>query len=347
MEIVSRIDNNLENLGVFKDFSDDTLKTVFDAGGKQIIEVTLIANKENIDVICVPTHHFCNLGCKMCHLTNKGLNKQMQPINSIYFIEALIKGVIKQAQDGNFVRRTENKKLLISFMGVGEPLLNLKLIEEVYNKEQYLKEVLAYEEIGYAIATIMPTDVSKLIKLVNRLNIPLKLHFSLHTPITKDRCNLIPATKVSVENALAFLIKFKNAVQANSNIANKYANFHVTNDPIEIHYTLIENINDNDNALKIICELLTKYRIPIKFLIFNPTNEMRISEKEDLWVSTIKNKIPGLRVVTYSPPGREVGSSCGEFTKHYYHEELETSEQLAEFEEWKRKHQIFETDYVK
>ena len=64
----------LKKLGTFKDFLDNSLKTVFENDDKQIIEMTLLANKETMDVVCVPTHHFCNLGCKMCHLTNKGLN---------------------------------------------------------------------------------------------------------------------------------------------------------------------------------------------------------------------------------------------------------------------------------
>lgn len=102
-------------------------------------------------------------------------------------------------------------------MGVGEPLLNLKLLEEVYNNELYIKEVLGYEKINYAIATMMPTKLDKLIKLFTNLNIPLKLHFSLHTPI----------------------------------------------------------------------------------------NDLHISKREDLWVSTIRNNVKDLRVKTYSPPGRE------------------------------------------
>ena len=76
------ITNNLNNLGVFKDFSDGSIKTVFESGPNEIIEITLLFNKEQLDVVCVPTHHFCNLGCKMCHLTNKGLNKNMKPISS-------------------------------------------------------------------------------------------------------------------------------------------------------------------------------------------------------------------------------------------------------------------------
>lgn len=56
--------------GIFKDFSDGSLKSVFEIEGKRIIEMTLLFNKESMDVVCVPSHHFCNLGCKMCHLTN-------------------------------------------------------------------------------------------------------------------------------------------------------------------------------------------------------------------------------------------------------------------------------------
>lgn len=63
------------NTGNFKDKRDGTIKSVYDVGEHKIIEMSVLYNKKDKDVICVPTHHFCNLGCKMCHLTNKGLNK--------------------------------------------------------------------------------------------------------------------------------------------------------------------------------------------------------------------------------------------------------------------------------
>ena len=328
----------IKNIGVFKDFSDNSLKSVFDIGNNQIIEMTLLANKEQMDVVCVPTHHFCNLGCKMCHLTNKGLNKSMIPIKSDDFIKCLIQTLTKQG-----VRRTSKKKLLISFMGVGEPLLNLKLIEEVYKMENLIKDKLGYEKIGYALATMMPNNnILKLTELVNRLNIPLKVHFSMHTPIDNERFDLIPSTKVTVEEALTYLIHYRNTLQSNDKIMDEYIKFHRTNDPIEIHYTLIKGVNDSQEELKKVCELLSKYRIPIKFIRFNPINDLKISENEQIWIDEISKKVSGLRIKTYSPPGREIGSSCGEFTKHYYHQEIETEEEKNEFEKWKTKHQIFE-----
>ena len=196
----------IKKLGVFKDFSDNSIKTVFDIGNNKIIEMTLLDNKKNIDVVCVPTHHFCNLGCKMCHLTNKGLNKAMVPINSKDFLKCLI-----QTLSVNGKKRTSKKKLLISFMGVGEPLLNLNLIEDIYKMEKLIKDKFQYESIGYALATMMPNkNILKLTELVNKLNIPLKIHFSMHTPFDKERFDLIPSTNVTVEEALSYLVNYRN-----------------------------------------------------------------------------------------------------------------------------------------
>lgn len=328
----------ITNIGTFKDYSDETIKTVFDAGDKKIIEMSLLVNKEDKDVICVPTHHFCNLGCKMCHLTNKGLNKKMVPIKYEDFIYCLTETLTK-----NNIRRTDKEKLLISFMGVGEPLLNLKLIEEIYRNEEVIKEKLGYKNIGYALSTMMPNNNIKVLKeMVNKSNMPLKVHFSLHTPINDERYELIPSTKVSVEEALAYLIDYKNCLQKNEVLMNKYQELHSNNIPVEIHYTLIKNVNDNKKELTKLCELLKIYNIPIKFIRFNPINELEKSTNEQIWVNKISEEIPELRIKTYTPPGREIGSSCGEFTKHYYHEEIETKEQKEEFEKWKTKHLIKE-----
>ena len=326
----------IKNLGVFKDFSDNSLKTVFEVDKHKIIEMTLLFNKDDMDVVCVPTHHFCNLGCKMCHLTNKGLNKSMIAINSNDFIYCLKKAVTK-----NNERITDKKKLLISFMGVGEPLLNLNLIKEVYQKAESIKKELNYDTIGYALATMMPNNnILKLTEMVNTLNIPLKVHFSMHTPIDTERFDLIPSTRVSIEEALAYLIRYRDKIQKNSKIMSEYVKLHRTNDPIEIHYTLIKDVNDGKQELEGVCDLLSKYNIPIKFIRFNPTNELERSTMEGTWVEEIKEKVPNLRVKTYSPPGREIGSSCGEFTKHYYHYEIETKEEKEEFEKWKEKHLV-------
>jgi len=326
----------IQNIGVFQDFQDGTLKSVFETEQHKIIEMSLLFNKPYQDVVCVPTHHYCNLGCKMCHLTRKGIHKGMVPIQVQDFIHCLLETL---TQDGKKI--TDKKNLLISFMGVGEPLLNLSLIRDVFLHENEIKESLGYEHIGYALATMMPNEnIHLLRKMVQEYQIPLKVHFSMHTPIDLDRYELIPSTKVSVEDALSSLILYREALQKDSKIMDDYSFLHRTNDPVEIHYTLIQGVNDGGEELSRICELLKSYQIPIKFIRFNPINELKMSERENIWIQTIQEEVPNLRIKSYSPPGREVGSSCGEFTRHYYHEEIETEEEKEEFLKWKVKHLI-------
>lgn len=327
----------LKKLGVYKDFKDESLKSVFVCDDNKIIEMTLLNNKEKMDVICVPTHHFCNLGCKMCHLTNKGLNKKMFPISQDDFLEALYATLI----DKNSKRRTNKKKLLISFMGVGEPLLNIDLIKNIYLRESEIKNNLGYTDISYALSTMMPNNnLDVLTDMVNEIDMPLKIHFSLHTPVDSDRRVLIPSTKLSVDEALKCLDNYRKVIMANKKIEAKYILFHRTNDPVEIHYTLIDGVNDGAKELKELSKLLNQYKITIKFIRFNPINDLKVSNSEKKWLKFLQQNCPEVRIKTYSPPGREIGSSCGEFTKHYYHEEIETEQQLNEFIRFERQHRV-------
>lgn len=330
----------LENLGIFKDNNDGTLKCTFKENNKNIIEMSLLMNREDTDVVCVPTHHFCNLGCKMCHLTNNSLNKAMVPINIDSFVESLKRAVCSQTTGK---RRTNKRILLLSFMGVGEPLLNIKLISDVYDLQEKLKKELDYDYIGYALATMIPSEqlFVQLKETVLKKHIPLKIHFSLHTPINENRQDLIPSTNVSVKNAMKLLDDYNNQIKKDEKIMKVYKSFHSTIDVVEIHYTLINNVNDGEKELNKIIQLLKEYNFTIKFINFNPKEELIGSNKLTYWQNVIRRNTLS-RVKFYCPPGKEVGSSCGEFTKHYYHEEIETLEQKEEFEKWYKSHIIYD-----
>lgn len=232
------------------------------------------------------------------------------------------------------------KTYLFHLWGVGEPQLNLELIRSVFLNENIIKKEFKYKNIGYSLSTMMPfNNIDELIEIVLSNNIPLKLHFSLHSPIDEKRNELIPSTKVSVKEAFDLLSTYRKHLNQNETIKQEYSKFHNNYDFVEIHYTSIDGVNDSDEELKLLFDLLSIYKIPIKFISFNPKDDLKKSGKEELWIKKLR-EIDGLIVKKYSPPGKEVGSSCGEFTKHYYHEEIETEEEYAEFEEWKKSHEL-------
>lgn len=274
-----------------------------------IIEVTLLQNRIDTDVVCLPTHYYCNLGCKMCHLEES--KKCDKPIMYENILEAITRTITQYGK-----RVTDKKKLLLSFMGVGEPTLNFELISALYDNETYLKEKFGYEHIGYAMATILPNDGFKgIINKVNEKNIPLKVHFSLHAANTKKRKDLIPNSKNSVKECMNMLKEYETVTKTNKKIQTEFIQCHQSTDMVEIHYSLIENFNDNNNDFIELTNLLNEYHFTIKLIRLNPTETMKISQRMDAW-SNMLRRFSSVRIKQDSN-SHLVQSYYGEFSSLY------------------------------
>lgn len=322
---MTEILNNQNLLGKFRDI-DGTEKFVFKTNDG-IIEATIIKNKPGIDVFCLPTHHYCNMGCKFCHLTEeRDKTKKMVGVTAKNMLEVL----------NYFADTRDNNNCLISFMGVGEPFLNTALIIETFHS---IRE--KYKNLSLALATMMPTikPMEFFIKQVKN-NLPIKIHFSLHSPIDKIRNKIIPASKVAIQDCLETLLDYKKAVLNNKILQDNLIKFHTNGSPIEIHYTLINGVNDSDEELKKLIHYGTIYQIPLKILKFNPTKSLKNSPKEQDWLKILSSEY-NAPVSMYAPPGPNIGSSCGQFTKHYYLGS-NSKQEIQEFEEWRKKYQVFD-----
>jgi adenine C2-methylase RlmN of 23S rRNA A2503 and tRNA A37 len=92
----------------------------------------------------------------------------------------------------------------------------------------------------------------------------------------------------------------------------------LTGNSVEIHYTLIEGVNDSvDDAYKL--GHMLKFRdIPVKILKYNEREAIqdKSSGNVDEFMNTLK--WVGVPVEYYNPPGFDVGSSCGALLLYYY-----------------------------
>ena len=113
-------------LKVVKSEEDLTIKYIFQTESslelktsQSVIEFSYINKNDGKNIICLPSQTMCNLGCKFCHTTDF-IGKI--PVRGV-LSEELVEGIKYIHNDQNF--KNNPKVLLISFMGCGEPILNV------------------------------------------------------------------------------------------------------------------------------------------------------------------------------------------------------------------------------
>jgi 23S rRNA (adenine2503-C2)-methyltransferase len=287
---------------------DTTQKYVFDLQGQEV-EFSFIHKNDGKDIIVCPCQTSCKMGCTFCFLT--GMNLPVVNLTA-EDIASGVEQVIREA------KLPQDKKLLVSFMGSGEPLLNYKHILEACHQIHFQHVMRKYDTVSYAVATMMPSEA--LMREFTRAfrNFPMKLHLSLHSPFDDVRRKMMPQA-VNVKTSLTLLREF----QKSQGMSPK---------AIEIHYTLIDGFNDRVEDKQEIINLWGQIakedtqagawgggfpkETTIKFLDFKarPDAEMQGSHRVSEFRAALEKA--GISTEFYNPPGSDIGSSCGQFVRN-------------------------------
>lgn len=281
--------------------TSNAIKYIFQLGDNLILEMTYINKDDGKDIICVPSQTSCDMGCKFCHITDIAkqlINRDLKPYE--------IKGGIDFIYEDLSLSYTQ-KVLLISYMGCGEPLVNH---ESVMVSMLILRD--AYQDtkvplIRFAIATSMPrkywTNFFEMTEYIKKHNLLVKIHFSMHYTMDALRKEWMPAT-LDILPSLCAMEFYK-----------KYSN-----NAVEIHYALIEGLNDTEQDAILMSQFLKGKDINVKFLFFNekPTLDYHHSSKSKLNVFKRYFDVNGIDFEYYIPPAIDIGGSCGQFLMDYY-----------------------------
>lgn len=274
-----------------KSNKDKTIKYVFQLNDGILTEATYIDNNTGKDIICISSQTMCAMGCTFCHLTDyigklklRNLNRWeiTEPVDYIY---------------DDLKLKDNNRTLFISYMGVGEPLLN---VENVIESMILLKT--HYTNIRFGLATSLPKgqwkNIFTLANDVKYHEIPLKVHLSLHYTNNEQRNKMMP-NATNIKASIAALEFYKE----------------ITGNPVEIHYTLIKDMNDSRQDIAWLIYFLEKRDIPVKFLRFNSKESNEQEGAELKQIEVFRNALEERNITTeyYEPPGKDVGASCGQF----------------------------------
>lgn len=293
------MENRLKLKKIVNSKVDNTIKYIFYRNhDNAILEFSYISKNDGKDIICVPSQTMCAIGCKFCHTTDYiGKIK----VNTILGVD-IVEGVDYIYNDLKL--SLAPKTLLVSFMGCGEPVLNYKNVVEAMGliKCEY-KNIYTRFAIATSLPDVVFPDFFEMTRLIKSYELPVKLHVSLHYTNDKLRNEWMPKA-INIESTLAAAEFFKA----------------YTNNPVEIHYALIEGVNDTgEDAIKL-CGLIKGKGFNVKFLFYNEKTSLGMHPSEIKQFEMFKMYLDMIDVPSeyYKPPGLDVGASCGQFLMDEY-----------------------------
>lgn len=255
--------------------------------GKNEVSVIRKADKT---ILCLPTQTNCKMGCTFCHLT--GTTRPAKNLSSEW-IEDVVDLLI-----GHCGLDTDQRDVLVSFMGVGEPLRNREALKDAMRTlaDRYLR-------IRFGICTMGPgvpamRDLSDW--CLNNPDVRVKLHLSVHGMHNREA--IVP-NGMPISRTIRELRRFHEQ----------------TGHPIEYHYTLVDGVNDSIEELQdFYAEICSDSPdVTVKFLALSETAGCSATKRTN---DEVQSVFPGMVVEFYDPPGRDVGSSCGMFNRELYNE---------------------------
>lgn len=273
-----------------------SIKLLQQTHDRHIIE-TAVVNLDEI-IICISTQIGCPLGCVFCATTKPIDNQKPQTrfIRNLNCPEICqqVTNVIKEK-----IPKRNKKPILLSYMGMGEPLLN-------YNNVicSIKKLALEYRQIKRAtISTsgIRPDKIRRLAR--EKFPIQVKLHYSLHAPNDKLRKQIMPGAG-----------PIKPALTATNYFAQ------VTGETVKVNYILIKGLNDSLKQADEFSKLLFPCRqnFVAKLTVFNDFEKYKKTSQKNFKKFKEKLDNTGIKTTTFIGNGFDIKASCGQLRRRFY-----------------------------
>lgn len=276
---------------------DKSIKYLFRLNDGLLIESVLLPMKEELIneegklikharyTICISSQVGCKSGCSFCLTAKGGLKRNLSAgeiVGQVLWI--------KKHHNIPYERR-----LNIVYMGMGEPLDNLKNVSRAVT--------ILSDNDTLAIAprrqTISTSGLAKQIEELGKMNLGVLLAISLHAVNDELRSELMPINK-------AYNI---------ARIMQAVRNFPIhQRKKVLFEYLLIDKINDGLNHAKELVKLLNGIRAKVNLILFNP-HEGSIYKRPSLenavkFQDFLSSK--GITCTIRQSKGLDISAACGQ-----------------------------------
>ncbi len=237
-------------------------------------------NRPKKDILCLSTMAGCPIRCTFCD-------------SGTSYFGPLSSQEINQMTDTIVAREQlpkQGRKLLFSFMGSGEPLLNSS---NVIKSLKYLDRKYPGGFFSMSISGVGIDFLPKFIKNFDEYQLP-KLQFSLHSPYDNERQQLIPSSPT-----LSKILPFLRQYHGESGIG------------IDLNYFLLDQFNDSEQHARDLATLANEDGFFLKINQYHDVGlGFRESESKDDFLGWLKSQ--GISPEVYSTDGVDIGAGCGQ-----------------------------------
>lgn len=243
------------------------------------IETTYV-DYRNKHIICFSTQIGCNLKCQFCY---NGLKHNFRRNLTEQEIITQIENVMEK-------ENVNNKPILFSAMGIGEPLLNY---DNLIKSFCYLNSKYPNNKFALATTGVNLKNILNLVEDLKDIN-SFKLTISLHSANQDKRNSIMP-----IENSIDSLVKTVKQYERESKRE------------VEWNYVLFAEINDSKEDAEKLFKLLGKDEY-IKINRFNKVDisELKESNQTEMFISELKKY--GMQVEYYETNGSDINGACGQ-----------------------------------
>ena len=247
-------------------------------------------------IICISSQIGCSMDCIFCATTAPIdlLSPDKLFIRNLTSEEIVqqVRNVLKTIKES----KLKTKRILFSYMGMGEPFLNYKSVVKSIKtlSKEFPNSRTTLSTIGVKTRLMKKLAQEKIDKV-------LKLHLSLHAPSDKLRKRILPKAK-----------KIKPAVEALKYFSS------TRNSPSKVNYILIKNINDSKDCAIQLAKLLQPYVFIVKLSNLNNFNNLESSglDKFDMFEEILNSY--GIKTCRFFSTGTDIQAGCGQLRRHFY-----------------------------
>ena len=234
--------------------------------------------------VCVSSQLGCPVACPFCATGTQGVRRQLTT-HEIMAQIVLVRAALGAAAVSHVV-----------FMGMGEPLLNLKAVLPAL---RLLTDQAAYGLSKRRVTISTSGVVPAMDQLASAVDVALAV--SLHAPDDALRDVLVPMNRhYPLEMLLAACRRY---------LAGKDHKSHIT-----FEYCLLAGVNDSPAQAKAVARLLSGLRAKINLIPFNPFPGAPFQRPSDAAIDAFGAILhgKGLRVTTRRERGDEIAAACGQ-----------------------------------